>query len=219
MPRLPINYANTIIYKIVCNDLNITECYVGHTTDFVCRKKSHKKRCTTETDKKYNLKVYKIIRDNGGWDNYSIIEIEKFPCQDVNEAKKKEREWFENLNSSLNTNFPQRNKEEYRIANKDKLAIKKKEYYIANRDEFAIKQKEYHIANRDEIVIKQKERRILHKDEIAIKKKEYYIANIDEIKEKKSKKFVCECGKERNYSQKARHMRTKVHIDYLNTLI
>jgi predicted GIY-YIG superfamily endonuclease len=61
MPRLPIDYANTIIYKIVCNDLNITECYVGHTTDFVRRKKSHKHRCITETDKKHNLKVYKII--------------------------------------------------------------------------------------------------------------------------------------------------------------
>jgi hypothetical protein len=61
MPRLPIDYANTIIYKIVCNDLNITECYVGHTIDFVRRKKSNKHRCITETDKKHNLKVYKII--------------------------------------------------------------------------------------------------------------------------------------------------------------
>jgi hypothetical protein len=126
MPRLPINYANTVIYKIVCNDLNITECYVGHTTDIVCRKQSHKKRCITETDKKHNLKVYKIIRDNGGWDDYSIIEIEKFPCQDVQEAKKKEREWFEKLNCSLNTYFPQRNPKEWREMNREELAIKKK---------------------------------------------------------------------------------------------
>jgi hypothetical protein len=127
MPRLPINYANTVIYKIVCNDLNITECYVGHTTDIVCRKQSHKKRCITETDKKHNLKVYKIIRDNGGWDDYSIIEIEKFPCQDVQEAKKKEREWFEKLNCSLNTYLPQRNPKEWREMNREEVAIKKKE--------------------------------------------------------------------------------------------
>jgi hypothetical protein len=108
MPCLPIDYANTIIYKIVCNDLSIKECYVGHTTDFVRRKWSHKYCCKTETDKKYHLKVYKIIRDNGGWENYSIIRIEKYPCKDVNEAKKKEREWFENLNSKLNSHLPQR---------------------------------------------------------------------------------------------------------------
>jgi hypothetical protein len=125
MPRLPINYANTVIYKIVCNDLNVTECYVGHTTDIVCRKQSHKKRCTNKTNKKHNLKVYKIIRDNGGWINYSMIEIEKYPCQDVQEAKKKEREWFENLNSSLNTYFPQRNIKEWREMNREELAIKK----------------------------------------------------------------------------------------------
>jgi hypothetical protein len=189
MPRLPIDYANTIIYKIVCNDLNITECYVGHTTDFTRRKSKHKFRCITETDKKHNLKVYKIIRDNGGWDNYSIIEIEKFPCQDVHEAKKKEREWFENLNSSLNTYFPQRNHKEWREMNREELAIKKKEWHIANRDEIAIKNKEW---------------RIFH---------------INEIKEKSSKKFVCECGKESDYSHKARHLRTKFHINYLNTLI
>jgi ribosomal protein S8 len=189
MPRLPINYAKTLIYKIVCNDLNITECYVGHTTDFVCRKKSHKERCINEKDINHNLKIYKIIRDNGGWDNYSMIEIEKYPCNDANEACAKEREWFEILNCKLNNNFPQRSKEEYYIANREEINKKKKEYYIANQDE-------------------------LNK-----RSKEYYIANIDEIKEKSSKKFVCECGKESVYSQKARHMRTKVHIDYLNTLI
>jgi hypothetical protein len=174
MPRLPINYAKTLIYKIVCNDLNVTECYVGHTTDFVCRKKSHKKNCLNEKGKKYNYKVYKMIRDNGGWVNYSMIEIEKFPCQDVNEAKKKERECFENHNSSLNTNFPQRSK---------------KEYYIDNKDEMNKKQKEYNIAN------------------------------TEEIKERRRKSFVCECGKEFNHENKARHLRTKIHIDYLNTLI
>ena len=34
-------YANTIIYKIVCNDLNITDCYVGNTTKFTNRKSPH----------------------------------------------------------------------------------------------------------------------------------------------------------------------------------
>ena len=106
MPRLPIDYANTVIYKIVCNDLSITELYVGHTTDFVRRKQSHKNDCVYEAGKTYNLKVYKTIRENGGWVNYSMIEIEKYPCKDTNEARAKEREWYEVLNSKLNTICP-----------------------------------------------------------------------------------------------------------------
>jgi hypothetical protein len=27
--------------------------------------------------KRYNLKLYQIIRANGGWDNWDMIEIEK----------------------------------------------------------------------------------------------------------------------------------------------
>ena len=49
MPRLPINYEKTHFYKIVSNDLSITDCYVGHTTDFKTRKTSHKTQCNNET--------------------------------------------------------------------------------------------------------------------------------------------------------------------------
>ena len=38
MPRKETDYSKTVIYKIVCNDLTITDIYVGHTTDFVVRK-------------------------------------------------------------------------------------------------------------------------------------------------------------------------------------
>lgn len=78
MPRTNINYQNTIIYKIVCNDLDIKELYVGHTTDFRRRKTGHKCSCNKETDKRYDHKIYKIIRMNRGWDNWNMIEIENF---------------------------------------------------------------------------------------------------------------------------------------------
>jgi hypothetical protein len=93
-----INYSNTIIYKIVCCDVTIKECYVGHTTNFTQRKSAHK----------YNSKVsvgklYKFIKENKGWDNFNMVEIEKFPCMNDNEARARERHWFEQLNSNLNT--------------------------------------------------------------------------------------------------------------------
>jgi hypothetical protein len=76
MPKTIINYQNTIIYKLVCNDLNVDNVYVGHTTDFVNRKRSHKERCTDPNSKKYHCKVYKMIRENEGWNNWSMIEID-----------------------------------------------------------------------------------------------------------------------------------------------
>jgi len=101
------------MYKICCNDLNIKDIYIGHTTNFTKRKSGHKNRCNNEKDKFYNFKVYKFIRDNGGWNNWEMIEIEKFSCVDENEAKARERYWIETLNCSLNSYIPLRTSKEY----------------------------------------------------------------------------------------------------------
>jgi uncharacterized protein YxeA len=106
MPRTNIDYSKIIIYKIICNDTNITELYVGSTTLFKRRKTQHKTSCINVSGKAYNLKIYKTIRDNGGWDNWEMLEIEKFPCTDGNEARARERHYFDLLNASLNTLRP-----------------------------------------------------------------------------------------------------------------
>jgi len=38
MPKKPIDYSKTIIYKFVCKDLDVTEIYVGHSTNWKQRK-------------------------------------------------------------------------------------------------------------------------------------------------------------------------------------
>jgi hypothetical protein len=134
MPRVPIDYAKTIIYKIVYNDLSVKDSYVGHTTDFVRRKQSHKDRCTNEKDKKHNLKIYKIIRENEGWTNWCMITIEKYPCKDVFEACIRERYYYEQLNSSLNMKFPQRNAKEYskfyELSNKEEIKERRSKLFV-----------------------------------------------------------------------------------------
>ena len=124
MTKQFIDYTKTIIYKIVCNDLNIRDVYVGHTTNFINRKAKHKSDCNNPNSKSYNFKIYNSIRNNGGWLNWSMIEIEKFQdCNDINEASAKERYYYEVLNAKLNSNCPGRNNKEY-----------KKEYYQDNKD-------------------------------------------------------------------------------------
>ena len=56
--------------------------------------------------KEYKFKVYDFIRNNGDWDNWSMIEIEKYPCNDGNEAKARERYWIETLKATLNERTP-----------------------------------------------------------------------------------------------------------------
>jgi len=127
MPRKDVDYSKTLMYKIVCNDLNIKELYVGSTTNFRNRKASHKSRCNNEQNKCFNFKIYKIIRENGGWENWSMFEIEKFPCKDGNESVNRERYWFEELHSRLNTKFPIRLQTEYIKTNTELLRDRKRE--------------------------------------------------------------------------------------------
>lgn len=146
MPRKPIDYSNTIMYKLVCNDLNVPYTYVGHSTNFTKRKCHHKSNCNNQNQLHYNLKVYKTIRENGGWNNWSMISIEKFPCNDLNEATKRERELYELLNADLNMINPNRNHTDscknYYETNKEIIANKRKIKYEKNKEIIAEKTKE-----------------------------------------------------------------------------
>jgi hypothetical protein len=110
MPKENIDYSNTIIYKIYCIDETIKDIYVGHTTHFIQRKYQHKLLCNNS---KNVLKIYKIIRENGGWDNWNMVEIAKYNCNDSTEARIKEQLHYEELNSSLNSCPPYVDKIQY----------------------------------------------------------------------------------------------------------
>jgi hypothetical protein len=113
MPKNDINYSDTIIYKIYCNDKTIHDVYVGHTTNFTKRKYVHKILCNNLNNK---TKIYNIIRQNGGWDNWEMVEIAKYNCKNKTEARIKEQQHYEELNSTLNSCPPY---------NKDKNIIQK----------------------------------------------------------------------------------------------
>jgi group I intron endonuclease len=139
-----LNYDNSIIYKICCNDLSIKDIYVGATTNFKRRKNEHKTNCRCPKSKKHNRPVYKFIRDNGGIDNWSIIILERFKAIDKEDLKQKEREWFEKLEAKLNYQYPSRTLKEY---NKSE---KRRQYHknYRNTEEF---KKKSHAKNKERI--------------------------------------------------------------------
>ena len=191
MPRQPINYDNTCFYKIVCKNLDIHDIYVGHTTDFTTRKLHHKNNSNNAN--KNNIYVYRFIRDNGGWDNFDMILIERTKCEDILDAKRKERKYIEDMHATLNSCLPSRTPKEmveykrnWHIENKERLSHNKKETYI----------------NQREVILE--------------KAKNYYKENTDKCKEWKSGIVKCECGLTYTNSNKARHFKSKNHLENLS---
>jgi len=184
MPRKDIEHSRTIIYKLVCNDLTITDIYIGCTTDFTKRKAKHKSCCNNPNAKQYNFYVYQFIRDNGTWSNWNMILVEEFPCGSKLEASKRERYWIEELKATLNKNVPSRTGTEYYQDNKDKKLEYQEQYYQNNRDTRLEYQEQYNLVNRDKIL------------------------------EQKKEKYECHCGGKFIHTHRARHLASKLHKSY-----
>ena len=114
------------IYKIYdVNDIN--QFYIGST----CLSLEHRLRCH-KNESKINpeRKFYKYIFENGGWENFQISEIYKFPAFDVKFVRQMEEESRLTLKPTLNSysccGFDRKkyDKENYQ-KNKDKINEKK----------------------------------------------------------------------------------------------
>jgi len=142
MPKIPVDYSKTIIYKIEHID-DDSLVYVGHTTNWDNRKYMHKFNCINNKSSHYNCKLYQMIRENGGWDAFKMIEVEKFNCNDKREAETRENEVIKKLKASMNTNKSYVSKEEEKQDNQD--------YYIKNKERIIEQHKEYKKKNREKI--------------------------------------------------------------------
>jgi len=130
MPRLPIDYSKIVIYHFVCNDKLVIDTYVGHTTDMTKRKCRHKSACCNENGRDYNLKLYKNIRNNGGWENWEMKPLEEFSCENKIQARIREQYWIDKIQAKLN-------------GNKAFVAETMKEYQIKYREEHRLDMREY----------------------------------------------------------------------------
>jgi hypothetical protein len=194
MPKTNIDYSKTIIYKIINYDY-AELVYVGSTTNFTKRKQSHKDAVFNQNSLRHNLKIYKIIRENGNWESWNMIKICDYPCNDKREAEFEEDKHMMELKANMNTYRASRTKEQYYVDNKDKI----KQYRDDNKDKI----KQYHEDNKDKI-----------KENL----KKYYDDNKDQINANKSKKCTCECGSPFTIGNKSQHIKTMKPQKYLNTI-
>lgn len=195
MPKSVIDYSNTIIYKIVCKDPNVTDLYVGHTTSFNTRKYQHKISCSSPVTS--HTKIYKVINENGGWDNWEMLEIATYNCKDATEARIKENQHYEELKATLNTVSPYMDKSKY-YCEKCNLQLKNSKQY----ENHLLSKKHLNDVNLNEEVINNKKYLCELCNFICYKNSNYQMhlqtqKHIDNTNEDKIKieTYNCICGK------------------------
>ncbi len=225
MPRKPVDYSKCKFYQLVCKDVTVKECYVGHTTDVKSRRASHKSHCTNEKSNVYNLFVYRFIRDHGGWANWQLIVHETAAMKDKAEAALRERHWLVHYNATLNTQVPGQTRAEYYAAHVEEIKTEKKEYYRAHVEEKKAYKAEYYAAHVEEAKAYKAEYYAAHVEEIKAGKAAYYVANAEKLNaynaaynaaniDRLTEKHTCECGGCYTTRSKSIHFKTAKHLAF-----
>jgi len=212
-----MDYSKTIIYKIICREPTILDCYVGHTTNFVKRKYHHQSDCNTITQKNYNNFIYRFIRENGGWKNWNMILIEEVECKNFNEACKKEQYWIDELKPLLNTRRAFNSDEDWKEYFKKYRETEKHITYMETyREKANERSKEYYQNNKEEKLKYASEYKQINYEEILINQKN----NWEKNKDKYNQKTTCICGSIFLLRAKNRHNQTTKHQNFIkNNLI
>ena len=168
MPRKPIDYSKGLIYQIEKDGIVY---YVGSSTNFTNRKSTHKTSCNNENDTAYNYPIYTFIRNNGGWDEFKMVLIEYYKCNDANELTAREQHFINEFKTHLlNQKYASRTMKQYRIDNKIEIA----KYREDNKVAITIKSAKYREDNNAEIKIQKAKYREDNKEKIAIQNAKYY---------------------------------------------
>jgi len=222
---MKIDYQKTIIYKLCCKDPTIKDIYVGHTTNFKIRNNGHRSCCNNPNGKQYNHYKYQFIRDNGGYENWNMIIIKDYPCNNKRDAEKEENRIMIDLGATLNIckayvskeekkeyrkNYNNMYNKKYSEENKEILCEKKKEYYQENRTEIIEKLKKDRKNNPEKYKQIDKRKREKHKDKLSQKAKQYYQENKTE-KIEKAKEYY-----EENRIEILEKIKEKVNCEYCN---
>ena len=162
------DYTDACIYGITQIDSDEL-MYVGSTISFNKRILKHKSNCNNEKGEKYNMPVYKYIRDNGGIDNFNFEIIFKVNCYNKYELELVERSYIDDLKPKMNKHIPTRTKkeryetdEEYRnnikqkradryIKDKDVIKDKGRKYYCDNKETKINYSRDYYKKKKDEL--------------------------------------------------------------------
>ena len=230
------------IYKIY-SDFH-DDFYIGSTINLHRRIISHKTSCNNQNDHKYNLKIYKTIRENGGWDKWQIVEIDKLINVTSIQARQSEEEWRVKIDAKLNSQrayiskedrdnnkkeylieYTKLNKEkiykqrhEYIINNPEKIRQQRHDEYIRNRERYKETSKKYREENQEQLKSKKHEEYEKNRVKYIERAKKYREDNRDAVNKRRTEKIECACGITFSRNDKARHERSLTHKNYIESI-
>jgi len=155
------DYSKSVIYKIVCKNISVSYTYIGSTTNWYNRKALHKSDYYNVSSPRHKLQIYEFIRNNGDWNNFVMILVEEFSCENKRQLDQREQYWKEIYQDNIGINRSFISSEQKIELNKQYYKENKEEIKQQKRDEYAndksYKQK-YYEEHKKEILLKAKEK-------------------------------------------------------------
>jgi len=228
MPKTKTDFSTTPVsfYKFVCNNEEIKSCYVGHTINFRCRKSQHKSNCNNEKNKAYNLKIYQTIRENGGWDNWAMIEISSRLCSSERDAERVEQEYISEIKSDMNSkrafNTDEDNKEQqkqyhkqYQQDHKQEIIEYQKQYIQDNKEQISVKRKQHYQDNKEQFRKRDKQRYQDNKEQFRKRNKQYYDDHKEEMNEHRRTRYHDKKNQLKNLQDEIAELENEMCEDFL----
>lgn len=191
-----INVLNppAVIYHIKCKTETVLDSYIGVTLGFKSRMNKHRYD-SIHSDRK----LYKSIKNNGGWDNWDKSVLAVVPnWTNKKQYREIEKSFICLYKPNCNKNIPNRTCKEYQKANPEKMKQYNLKYAKNNKDKIRIVGRLWQQKNKVKV------------NESSIK---WYRKHKQEINNKMNYKTGCLCGCKVNYShlKYGIHKTSKVH--------
>ena len=203
-------YQKGKIYRIWSQEID--NIYVGSTVEPL-----HKRMYRHKLDAK-QYTTYRLYQEMNRLGDYMFrIElIEDYPCNNRSELHKREGYWIRELKAKLNMRIAGRTPRERYRENIEEITIRQKLYRDTHKESIATHHKKYLEANREQLSQQRKSFREANKERLQEVSRNYREKHKEQAQAKKSQSHICTiCGKSYTNCHKARHERTKQHLQAL----
>jgi len=192
------NKPPAIIYKITCINTTVLDSYIGATCYYKTRMDQHK-----HSSNHSERKVYKSIRENGGWSNWRVQILSVVPNWNIRrDYRIIEKTMIDLHKPTLNTNVPTRTPREYQQQHPEKVKRYIQKYNKNNKEKVRLINLKWRENNRRKLC------------QVSTN---WYAKNKYKVKQRNNTRFMCVCGQDSNYHhfKYGIHKKSKKHHNYL----
>lgn len=175
------------IYMI--RSFQTNDVYIGSTTQQLCKRMSCHRRDYVNylSNDKKYISSFEVLK----YEDAYIELIKNVSCDTKEELKKEEGICIRETPNCVNKNKAGRNKKQYREDHKEQIAEKARQYYQNNKELVAERRKKWKEEN---------------KEKVKLSKKKWSLTRV-----------VCDCGGTFIKRHKARHFRSNIHTNFINS--